>query len=116
MSIPVTLDQLRRQTERFGPVAYLLTVTGDGRPHAVAVVQRWQDGRIVVDTGGHGGTRASVAQRPAVSLLWPPVDRAGHTLIVDGTGEVKGGDDPTVTITPARAVLHVLSSSGLVEG
>jgi hypothetical protein len=114
VSIPVTLDQLRGQTERFGPVAYLLTVTDDSRPHAVAVVQRWQDGRIVVDAGRH--TRANVAERPAVSLLWPPVDRAGHTLIVDGTGQVNGGDDPTVVITPTRAVLHVPRSSGLVQG
>ena len=95
-------------------MAYLLTVTGDGRPHAVAVVQRWQDGRIMADAGRH--TRANVAERPAVSLLWPSLDRTGPTLIVDGTGVVNGGDDPTVVITPTRAVLHLLRSSGTLEG
>src|SRR4051794_37750658 len=30
MSVPVSLEKLRAEVERFGPVAYLLTVSDDG--------------------------------------------------------------------------------------
>jgi hypothetical protein len=38
-----------------------------------------------------------------VSLLWPPVDVADYSLIVDGTATVSGS---SVRITPTRAVRH----------
>lgn len=102
MSVPVSLHDLREQAGRFGPVVFLLTTSPDGRPHAVTVDLRWTDGgRLAMGAGRR--TVANVAARPAVSLLWPPVEPGGYTLIVDG--EAAGSDDG-VTVTPTKGVLH----------
>ena len=37
MSVPVELDELAQQIERFGPNPYLVTVAADGRPRATSV-------------------------------------------------------------------------------
>ena len=42
MSIRVELDELRAVAEQQAPFAYLLTVTDDGRAHAVAIAPRIQ--------------------------------------------------------------------------
>ncbi|HTL84253.1 MAG TPA: hypothetical protein VL856_03670, partial [Acidimicrobiia bacterium] len=83
------------------PYAYLLTVADDGRPHAVALRMTIGEGEIVCDAGKTSCKNASA--RPDVSLLWPPVDVADYSLIVDGTATVSGS---SVRITPTRAVRH----------
>ena len=40
------LEGLREQTSRFGEAAYVITVTADGRPHAVSVTVGWDDDRL----------------------------------------------------------------------
>ena len=52
MSIPVSIDRLHEETERYGALAYLLSTGGDGRPHAVAAAVSWEGGRIVA-SGRH---------------------------------------------------------------
>ena len=37
MSIPVEIERLRAEGERYGPSPYLLTTGDDGRPHSVSV-------------------------------------------------------------------------------
>jgi hypothetical protein len=49
-------------------------------------------------------TIANATARPYVTLIWPPVDRSGHTLIVDAT--CTPTDPTTVRVVPTRAVLH----------
>jgi hypothetical protein len=101
MSVKVDLDELARHVATYG-FAYLLTVTGDQRAHAVAV-------RPVVDGDGlrldglGGRTRANVEARPDVSLVWPPVTDGGYTLIVDGTATLLEGG---ASVAPSHAVLH----------
>jgi hypothetical protein len=105
MSVKVELDEVREQVAACRSCAYLLTMTDDGRPHAVSLEVEW-DGDVLV--GGAGRTTAANAGRsPEVSLLWPVSGRDGYALIVDGRAEVRpDGDSATVAVTPSGAVLH----------
>lgn len=107
MSIGVELDKLREQTERFGASPYLLTVSDDGRPHATAVTVRWDGDELVAGVGRRSAS--NVGDRPDVSLLWPPVDAEGFSLIVDGRAQVRDGD---VAVAPEHAILHRQRADG----
>jgi hypothetical protein len=134
MSVPVALEVLRDRVSEFGSTAFLVTVGDDGRPHVVSV-QVGTDGDALVVSAGRR-TTANVAVRGDVTLLWPapavPGSRvepgeAGcggenlepgatvglddYGLIVDGAGEVVGGDAPVVSIRPTAAVLHRLADA-----
>jgi hypothetical protein len=103
MSIQVGLDELRAVAERQTPFAYFLTVSDDGRAHAVAITPRFEadGGTITCEAGNRSCTNAR--NRRNVSLLWPPGEPGDYSLIVDGTAEVTGS---IVQITPERAVRH----------
>jgi hypothetical protein len=105
MSVRVDLDEVRDQVAACRSCAYLLTVTDDGRPHAVSLEVEWQGDELV---GGAGrGTAANAERSPQVSLLWPVSGRDGFALIVDGRAEVRSdGDSATVAVKPTGAVLH----------
>lgn len=103
MSIPVGLDELEAQLQRFG-AAYLLTTSGE-RVKAVAVHVVPEGGRLRAGAPGRGSL-ANAATHPDVTLLLPPTDGTepeGFTLLVDGTGAVDGDD---LLVTPTWAVLH----------
>jgi hypothetical protein len=104
MSVAVDLDALAERVAEYGARAYLLTVTDDQTPHAVSVHVELHDGRLVTSVGRTTG--ANLAQRPTVTLLWPPSEPAGeYSLIVDGAavGPVGEGE---VSFEPTAAVLH----------
>lgn len=101
MSIGVELEQLREAIGGQAGFAYVLTVSDDGRPHAVALVPLVVGATVQCDAGTR--TCANAKARPAVSLLWPPVAVGEYSLIVDGDATVAGG---VITVTPTRAVLH----------
>ena len=105
MSVRVELDEVRRQVDACRSCAYLVTVTDDGRPHAVSLQVRWEGDELV---GGAGRRTAANAERsPEVSLLWPVSGRDGYALIVDGRAEVRAdGDQSQVAVKPTTAVLH----------
>jgi hypothetical protein len=96
--IPSELARLVRRHQ----VAYLVAVDGGARAHVATVTPEVADGRLCV-TGLGRRSRAAVAANPAVTLLWPPAEAHGHSLIVDGVGELRGDD---LTVAPTRAVLH----------
>lgn len=105
MSIPVSLEKLRAEAERYGATPYLLTVSDDGRPHSVSVATQWRDGALVAKTGKR--TAANAGTRRLVSLLWAPIEPGGYSLIVDGDASIEGaGDDARVVVRPTRGVLH----------
>jgi hypothetical protein len=82
MSISVELERVQEEAVARGPGAFLLTVTDDGRPHVVAVTVGWVDGALAMSAG-----RTSVRNaggRPGVTVLWPPAEPGGYSLIVDG--------------------------------
>lgn len=100
MSIPVALPDLREAAGRFD-FAYLLTVSDDGRPHAVAVQPEFTDGAMTMSTGRR--TAANAAVRSSVSLVYPPTEAGGYSLIVDAEASVA---DQVVSLAPSTAVLH----------
>jgi hypothetical protein len=116
MSVPVSLDKLRAEVQRFGPTAYLLTVSDDGRPHATSALLAWDDADRLTTQGGRR-TLANIARTPAVSLLWPPFEPGGYSLIVDVDGtllQTGGGatdhQSANIALTPSTAVLHRIAS------
>lgn len=88
--------------------AYLMTVTSEGRPHAVAVQPRLVDSVLRVEGLG-SRSRSNIEAHPQVSLVWPPQDISGYSLIVDGAA---GSEGETLLVTPGRAVLHRPGTSG----
>jgi nitroimidazol reductase NimA-like FMN-containing flavoprotein (pyridoxamine 5'-phosphate oxidase superfamily) len=105
LSIKVELEELHDQVAACGSYAFLLTVSDDGRPHAVSLRVAW-DGDALVGAPGPR-TVANAERSPEVSLLWPQSGRAGFTLFVNGRAEVRAdGESSRVAIKPATAVLH----------
>jgi hypothetical protein len=105
MSIPVSLQELRAALEERGGNAYLLTVTDDGRPHAVHAAARWEGDALALDVGKRSA--ANAAARPSVSLLYPVRGDGDYSLIVDGTAVVApAGEERRLRVTPVKAVLH----------
>ena len=101
MSIPVAIDEIRAAAEDQTGFAYLLTVSDDGRPHAVAITPAFADEGLVCPVGRTSAANAT--DRPNVSLVWPPAVPGDYSLIVDGTATVAG---TTVTVHPTGAVRH----------
>ncbi len=105
MSIPVPLEELRAAIAERGGSAYLLTVSDDGRPHAVHVAVRWEGDTLAADVGKRSA--ANVATRAAVSLLFAVRASGDYSLIVDGSAVVEAREEgPRLLITPTKAVLH----------
>lgn len=102
MSIAVALTELEQVLERYD-YAYLVTTAAEGSAHVVAVAARVEDGALWIDDVGRT-SRANAAARPHVTVLWPPVHRSDHSLIVDG--ECTAADSGPVRVVPTRAVLH----------
>jgi hypothetical protein len=101
MSVKVDLDQLADALADF-TFAYLVTVGDDHRAHTVAVTPALTNGVIGVGAIGNG-TRRNVTAHDGVTLVWPPREPGGYTLIVDGSGRPDGDG---LTVAPTRAVLH----------
>ena len=101
MSVPVALERLREEVARYGTHPFILTVSDSGRPHAVAATTAWEGDDLVAGCGRSTASFASA--RPEISLLWPPIEPEGYSLIVDGTATVV---DQQIRLRPSKAVLH----------
>lgn len=106
MSVKVDLDQLADKLSDF-TFAYLISVGDDYRAHTVFVEPVFGDGHLDVGTVGRH-TRENTARHADVTLVWPPRDPGGYSLIVDGRAQPSG---ETLTIEPTRAVLHRKATS-----
>jgi hypothetical protein len=105
VSIPVDMQELRNAVAARPPLAYVLTVADDGRPHSVHAPVAWRGDSLAVQVGRR--TAANAAARPSVSLLYPVRDGGDYSLIVDGTAAVAtDAGKPCLLITPTKAVLH----------
>jgi hypothetical protein len=100
MSILVDLADLPTTLADFDR-GYLLTSAG-GRVKVVSA-RAQVDGDSLLVRGPGRGSVANVGANPSVTLLFPPRDDPGMTLLVDGSAAAEGDD---VRITPSGAVLH----------
>lgn len=80
---------------------YLLTSGADGRVKAVTVEPVLREG--VLHCPGSRGSARNLAAHPAATLLFPPEQSRGHTLLIDGTATA---DDGGIAFTPESAVWH----------
>jgi hypothetical protein len=104
MSVPVDLDKLAGALADF-TFAYLVTVGDDYRARTVAVNPVLVDGVLDVGPVG-GGTRKNLAGHVDVTLVWPPREPGGYSLIVDGVALPAADAEAALRITPGHAVLH----------
>ena len=102
MSTVESLERLCEQMADFATEPYLLTVTEEDRPHCATVVVAWDADRLVV--AAPSIWPGSEAYR-LVSLLWPPGQAGGYSLIVDGLADTMVGGERR-HILPIKAVLH----------
>lgn len=100
MSVPVDVADVPQRLTEYDR-GYLLT-SHDGLVKAVSVRAAPEDGTLLV-AGPGGGSVRNVGANPRVTLLFPPLENPGMTLLVDGTATAEGED---VRITPTSAVLH----------
>jgi hypothetical protein len=86
---------------------YLVTVTSDAAPHCGTATVTWgaPDGELTVAPVPRTWAQAQAAGYRRVSLLWPPAEPGGYSLIIDGTGS-EAADRPALTVTVTRAILH----------
>lgn len=97
---PSGLDELSSVIAEHALGPYLLTVTEDNRPHVGDVTYRWNDGEVLVPAPS-SWARSEQLGHLDVSLLWPPNEPGGYSLIVDGRGHaVTSG----LAISVSRAV------------
>ncbi len=111
MSVKVPLSELDDEVRRWG-FGYLLTTSGEGRPHVIALTPHVTHGRagdasegvlLRFDAGGRRACR-NVAVQPEVTVLFPPRPGGnGFSLLIDGTATVVGD---FVEVLPSGAVLH----------
>jgi hypothetical protein len=83
--------------------AYLVTVDDDYRVHTVTVEPELRERVLEVGLVG-GRTRTNIESHRAVTVLWPPSEPGGYSLIVDGGAEVT--EAGVLRVTPTRALLH----------
>ncbi len=103
MSIPVDLADLVRTLGDFD-AGYLLSTAGE-RVKAVTVEPRPTHGALLVRGPGAGSLR-NVAANPAVTLLFPPREPRGYTLLVDAHAAPVEGSEEDLLLTADHAVLH----------
>jgi hypothetical protein len=100
VSIAVPLDELGEALAAH-PWGYLLTVNADAQPRVLAVPTDFVDGCLRCVTGR--SAREHVALHPSVTMVFPPHDGTGFSLIVDGVAELH---TESIEVRPTWAVLH----------
>lgn len=100
MSIPVKMEDLAKTLEDFDN-AYLLTSGEDG-VKVVCVELQADAGSLRIPTESRGTAR-NLERSDRVTVMCPPREPKGWTLIVDGTAETDGEG---FRVTPTGAVLH----------
>ena len=108
-----SLDRLRTEIGRFVTLPYLLTITAADQPHCGNVTVSWGatgDELVVSAPSSWAGSEAGGHRQ--VSLLWPPAEPGGYSLIVDGRASTLDRDGETLlAVAISRAVLYRLGSS-----
>ena len=108
MSHAVSPEDLHVTALPYGDTPFLLYVgsSGTARVNHVAVELVEGTNRAVV-TGFGRVVPKTLTPNLVLSLLWPPHETGGFSLIADGVGAMEGtGDDEKLVLTISGAVLH----------
>jgi hypothetical protein len=102
----ISTARMQGEIDRYGRIAYLLTIGDDGRPHCTAVVTSWIADALVATAGRQ--SLANAAARPNVTLLWPPPTWGAHSLILDAEATTRLSHDGVqlIEFQPVRVVRH----------
>jgi hypothetical protein len=101
MSIEVPIPELQAKLASY-PWAFLVTVSAEGRSHSLAVATAFfDDGALRFPVGRT--SMANVAERPEVTLLFPPASGTEYSVVVDGVASAADGE---LRVMPTWAVLH----------
>lgn len=100
MSIAVPLEELGDALAAH-PWGYLLTVNADAHARILAVPTDFADGVLRCVAGR--SARENVALHPDVTMVFPPHDGSGFSLVIDGVAHLH---TETVEVRPTWAVLH----------
>lgn len=111
MSKPVDMQALANAVADFGS-AYLITVAVGDSIHT-SVVHPIIEAENVCVPAPSSRVQANTAHRPKVSLVWPPREPNGYSLIVDGAARLEGDN---LRIIPSRAILHRPEIIGELDG
>ncbi|WP_349898701.1 hypothetical protein [Parafrigoribacterium soli] len=101
MSKPVDMQVLAKTVAEYG-FAYLVTIADGDRIHTSPVKPALSADRLVVPAPS-SRVQKNTSQRPKVSLVWPPAQPDGYSLIVDGAAQFDGD---VLAVIPSRAILH----------
>lgn len=99
VSVAVPIPELADALAEF-TWCYVVTVGAESRAHLVAVTPRLECDALVAEVGR--STIANATEHPEVVLVFPPLDHAAMSLIVDATFV---SADP-FTLRPTKATLH----------
>lgn len=101
MTIPVSFDQLAATLTVFDH-AYLVTLRPAGEFVKILTVDPFvRSERLIVP--GRQSVLDNVASDSRVTLIWPPRDHHGFSLIVDGLGAVEGDE---IVVSVDHGMLH----------
>lgn len=99
------MTTLSEALRTYGNRPYLLTI-GEDAPHTSQTHVAYADGTLSCPLSKSAAT--NVRQRPHISLLWPPTEQNGYSIIMNGTVQnvAPGEGDPIASITLTKAVFH----------
>ncbi len=101
MSIPVAPAELADALKDFDS-GYLVSTSSPQVKVVTVDPIVGADGALRIAGPGRG-TLANIAANPVVTLVFPPREHHGYTLLVDGTAEMDGED---VVVEASSGVLH----------
>ena len=102
MSLKVELAYLPAKAAEYGP-GFLLSADGSAGPHAMHVRYAFTAEPVVATCDVGRSAARNIEANPLVTLLWPPLEEGGYSLIADGEALVAEG---IATIKMLGAVLH----------
>ncbi|HEY5223897.1 MAG TPA: hypothetical protein VIJ18_12725 [Microbacteriaceae bacterium] len=105
MGKSIDMESLADAVAAYG-FAYLITVGDNAQIHTSAVNPVVADAALTIP-GTSAHSRANADRNPNISLVWPPTEDGGYSLIVDGEARAStDSSDGALRISPSRAVLH----------
>ena len=110
MSLAVELEDLAQRIQEYGPVALVVSVGEDGRPHVVSAQVEFAGDTVRAAVGNTTASNASA--RSAVTLVWPALPGSSYCLILDGSASIDTTTGSnTLVVAPTRSVLHRIAGA-----